>query len=61
MKAKKKKIDTINLSDMKIDNFGQSKYKVVEVLEPPPRKAGIFVNDVDDLIDKLRNEAKAIQ
>ena len=33
---------------------------VLEVMEPPPRKEGIVVGDVDELLDKLRNEAKVI-
>ena len=37
------------------------KNKVLEVFEPPPRKEGILVDDVDSLIDKLKNEASVIQ
>ena len=33
---------------------------VLEVMEPPPRKEGIMVGDIDELVDKLRNEAKVI-
>ena len=59
MKAKKKKVDTINIDDLGIDLI--PKNQVIEVLEPPPRKAGIVVSDVDNLIDKLRNEAKVLK
>jgi len=38
----------------------QPKNKVLEVFEPPARKEGIFVDDVNQLIDKLRNEAAVI-
>ncbi len=39
----------------------QPKNKVLEVFEPPPRKEGIMVDDVNTLLDKLRNEASVIQ
>ena len=35
-------------------------YKIDSVSEPPQRKAGIMVESVDELIDKLKNEAKVI-
>lgn len=28
--------------------------------EPPARKAGVILSDVDELIDKLKNEAKVL-
>jgi electron transfer flavoprotein beta subunit len=59
MKAKKKKVDTIEATDLGIDLAPQ--HKVLEVFEPPPRKEGVKVADVDGLIDKLRNEAKLIK
>lgn len=59
MKAKKKKIDTYNADDMGVDL--EPKNKVLEVFEPPPRKEGILVDDVNSLIDKLKNEASVIQ
>lgn len=59
MKAKKKKIDTYQAEDFGIDLTPQN--KVLEVFEPPARKEGIFVDDVSQLIDKLRNEAGVIQ
>jgi len=58
MKAKKKKIDTFQAEDFGIDL--EPKNKVLEVFEPPARKEGIFVDDVNQLIDKLRNEAAVI-
>ena len=58
MKAKKKKIDTLNATDLGIDL--KPKFQVLEVLEPPSRKAGSMVSDVDELITKLRDEAKVI-
>lgn len=35
-------------------------YTIDNVAEPPKRKAGIMVGSVDELIDKLKNEAKVI-
>ncbi len=34
--------------------------ETLKVVEPPPRKAGVKVESVEDLLDKLRNEAKVI-
>ena len=34
---------------------------VLKVDEPAARKAGVFVESVDVLLDKLRNEASVIQ
>mmetsp|Transcript_18257 Transcript_18257/g.23677 ORF Transcript_18257/g.23677 Transcript_18257/m.23677 type:complete len:265 (-) Transcript_18257:482-1276(-) len=60
MKAKKKKIELMDVdaegTHVKLDPY----LEMVEIYEPEPRKAGIFVNDVDELIDKLKNEAKVI-
>lgn len=58
MKAKKKKVDTMPVADLGIDMTAQN--NVLEVMEPPPRKEGIKVEDIDQLIDKLKNEAKVI-
>mmetsp|Transcript_13809 Transcript_13809/g.18024 ORF Transcript_13809/g.18024 Transcript_13809/m.18024 type:complete len:254 (+) Transcript_13809:126-887(+) len=59
MKAKRKKVDTLQASDMGVDL--EPHYEVMDVVEPPPRKEGIMVADVDELISKLRNEAKVIK
>jgi len=58
MKAKKKKIDTMKAEDMGVDLA--PKHEVLDVVEPPPRKEGIKVADVAELVDKLRNEAKVL-
>jgi electron transfer flavoprotein beta subunit len=58
MKAKKKKVDTIQLDDLGVDLAPHN--EVVEVFEPPPRKEGIMVESVDELVDKLKNEAAVI-
>lgn len=58
MKAKKKKVETISANEMGVDLEPHN--QVLEVIEPPPRKEGIMVADVDELISKLRDEAKVI-
>lgn len=58
MKAKKKKVDTLAADELGVDLTPRN--EVVEVFEPPPRKEGIKVEDVDTLLDKLRNEAGVI-
>lgn len=58
MAAKKKPLDTKTPAD-----FGVSMSANVETLKvqaPAERKAGVKVSSVDELIDKLKNEAKVI-
>ena len=52
MKAKKKKLEKKSLSDYGID--GSGRLKTVKVDEPPPRKGGGKVEDVDGMISKLK-------
>jgi len=52
MKSKKKKLEKKNLGDFSVD--GTSRLKTVKVEEPPPRKGGGKVEDVDGMIAKLR-------
>ena len=58
MKAKKKPIEEINVSDLGIDITARVEQLKVE--EPPKRKAGIKVANVAELVQKLKNEAKVI-
>lgn len=58
MKAKKKPLEVIAVADTGVDV--SSGLSVVEVNEPAKREAGILVNSVAELVDKLRNEAKVI-
>ena len=58
MKAKKKKIDTTTPKDLGVEI--KMHLKFVKMADPPSRKAGIKVATVDELVDKLRNEAKVI-
>ena len=59
MKAKKKELNTIPAADLDIDLGSRTELLSVEL--PPSREAGIMVETVDDLVNKLKNEAKVIQ
>ena len=54
MKAKKKKMDKKTLSDYGVEEAGKARLKTVKVEEPPPRKGGGKVEDVDGMIAKLK-------
>ena len=58
MKAKKKIIEEINVNEINVDI--KPKLEIIKVEEPAKRDSGIIVKSVDDLIDKLKNEAKVI-
>ncbi|MBC6417169.1 MAG: electron transfer flavoprotein subunit beta/FixA family protein, partial [Rhodospirillales bacterium] len=58
MKAKKKPLDTLTPEDLGIDVT--PRLEILDVSEPPGRKAGIKVGSVADLLDKLKNEAKVL-
>jgi len=58
MKAKKKPIEQINSSDLGVDT--KPRIEQIKVEEPPKRKAGIKVASVEELVQKLKNEAKVI-
>lgn len=58
MKAKKKTINEIKIDDLKIDIT--QKLETLKVEEPSKREAGIMVKTVEELFDKLQNEAKVI-
>jgi electron transfer flavoprotein beta subunit len=58
MKAKKKKLDKLKPEDLGVEL--KEHLKIVRVEDPPTRAAGIKVETVDDLVDKLKNEAKVI-
>ena len=59
MKAKKKELNVISASDLGLNLDSRTELLSVEL--PPSREAGIMVETVDDLVDKLKNEAKVIQ
>ena len=58
MKAKQKKIDLVDASSLPVDL--KKRVDIIEVNDPPERKPGVVVSDVDSLVDKLKNEAKVI-
>ncbi len=58
MKAKKKPIDAKTPDDYGVDIT--PRLNVLKVTEPPPRAAGVKVDSVAELVDKLRNEAGVI-
>ena len=58
MKAKRKPIDEINVEDLNIDI--EPRLEILKVEEPKSREAGIMVKSVDEMIEKLKNEAKVI-
>ena len=58
MKAKKKELNVISLNDMGFDTSSRTELLSVEL--PAERDAGVILESVDDLIDKLKNEAKVI-
>ncbi|CAG0889895.1 unnamed protein product [Cyprideis torosa] len=52
MKAKKKKIDKIPVNDLGIDL--KARMQVLSIADPPERKGGGKVEDVDQLVGKLK-------
>ena len=58
MKARKKPLDTKTPADFGVT--ATSKLKTVKVEPPAERKAGVQVKSVDELVEKLKNEAKVI-
>lgn len=58
MKAKKKPVDKKTVADLGVDIA--SRLEVVTTEEPEARKAGVVLNSVSELVDKLKNEAGVI-
>ena len=58
MKAKRKPLDITTLEALGVDAARRT--EVLGVAPPPGRQAGVKVESVDELVDKLRNEAKVI-
>ena len=58
MKAKKKPIDIVTPEELNVDI--SSGLKLINVSPPEERLAGVKVESVAELVDKLRNEAKVI-
>ena len=58
MKAKKKPLETFSPDDLGVDV--SPRIVVLKVIEPPARAAGVKVSSAEELVEKLRNEAKVI-
>ena len=58
MKAKKKPVETLTAANLDVDVT--PRLKLVKVEEPGKRKSGVRVSDVNELVHKLRNEAKVL-
>ena len=58
MKAKKKELDIRSIGDLGIDASSRTELLCVEL--PPERQAGIKVESVEELLNKLKTEAKVI-
>jgi len=58
MKAKKKPLDSLSLKDLNVDIT--PRIQQIKVEEPPKRQKGIMVSSVEELLQKLKNEAKVI-
>lgn len=59
MKAKKKPIVAVTPEELGVEL--RARMKILKVVEPPQRQAGVMVNSAAELADKLKNEAKVIQ
>src|SRR5689334_25408560 len=58
MKAKKKPIETLTPDALGVDV--SPRLVTLKVEEPPKRKGGVKVGSVEELVDKLKNEARVI-
>ena len=58
MKAKRKPLEELSLDELGVNI--ETKVNTIKVESPPERQEGVKVETVDQLVDKLRNEAKAI-
>jgi len=58
MQAKKKKIEELKAADLGVDL--KPLVKTLKVELPPSRQAGMIVESVDQLVDKLKNEARVL-
>ncbi|PHS15713.1 MAG: electron transfer flavoprotein subunit beta [Kangiella sp.] len=58
MKAKRKTLDEMTPADLGVDIT--ARVKTLKVTPPAAREAGVIVESVEELVEKLRNEAKVI-
>lgn len=57
-KARKKPVEEIELASLGLDTA--PRLRVLSVDEPPARKAGVMTASVDELVEKLKNEAHVL-
>ena len=58
MKAKKKPIQQLSIQDLNIKIA--NRLNILKVDEPTKRQSGVMLQTVDELVEKLKNEAKVI-
>ncbi|WP_421332265.1 electron transfer flavoprotein subunit beta/FixA family protein [Aeromonas sp. 603607] len=58
MKAKRKPLDSAPFSTLAVEVANQT--RLLGMMAPPARSAGIKVGSVDELVDKLKHEAKVL-
>ncbi|CAK0750559.1 hypothetical protein CVIRNUC_002000 [Coccomyxa viridis] len=58
MKAKKKPIQQLTPEELGVDVT--PRLQTIRLEEPPKRKGGIMVSSIEELVDKLKNEAKVL-
>jgi electron transfer flavoprotein beta subunit len=58
MKAKRKPLEVKLAADFGVDLSPHT--KLLKVTPPATRQAGIIVETIDELVEKLKNEAKVI-
>ena len=58
MKAKRKPLEELTPDGLGVET--KKRLEVVKVEDPPSREAGVILGSVDELVDKLKNEAKVI-
>ena len=58
MKAKRKPIQQVSIEDLNIKI--ENRLNILKVEEPNKRQSGVMLKTVDELVDKLKNEAKVI-
>lgn len=58
LKAKKKPLEVIKLAEMGLDT--EPRLTIEKVEAPTERAGGVILDSVDDLLEKLRNEAKVL-
>ena len=58
MKAKRKPLEELSVEELGVNI--ETKVNTIKVESPPERQEGVKVESVDQLVDKLKNEAKVI-